>query len=277
MPSSTVALLLLAAFLHASWNAILRGGSDRLWSITMMGVIGGGAAVVAAVWAPPPQLASWPYIALSAVLQAAYSLFLVRAYRDGHLAHVYPIARGSAPLLITVSAWLIAGERLPPASLIGIGLVSGGVLLLAMGRDRPDARSAAAALATGAFIASYMVTDGIGVRRSGAPISYALWQAAAQGLAILATYLALRRSWPAGLRGRSGAATFVAAILGALGYGIALWAMSTSAMAQVSALRETSILFAAILGALLLREPISLRRIAGGATIAAGAICLSLV
>jgi drug/metabolite transporter (DMT)-like permease len=275
MPPLTVALLLLAAFLHASWNAILRGGADRLWSITMMGVVGGGAAFIVALLAPPPHLASWPYIALSAALQVGYSLFLVRAYRDGHLAHVYPIARGSAPLLVTVGAWLVAGERLSAAAMTGVGLVAGGVVLLALGRDRPDARSLGAALATGAFIASYMVTDGIGVRLSGAPIGYAAWLAAVQGAALFATYCALRRSLPGRLQGREGMLTSVAALIGVVGYGIALWAMSGSPMAQVSGLRETSILFAAILGAVLLREPITLRRVAGGATIAAGAICLS--
>jgi drug/metabolite transporter (DMT)-like permease len=275
MPPLTVALLLLAAFLHASWNAILRGGADRLWSITMMGVVGGGVAAVAAFWAPAPHVASWPYLAFSAVLQAIYSLFLIRAYRDGHLAHVYPIARGTAPLLVAAGAWLIAGERLTSTALGGVALVSGGVMLLALGRDRPDARSAGAAFAAGAFIATYMVVDGVGVRLSQAPISYALWQAATQGVALLATYFALRRSLPAPLRGREGAKTAIAALIGNFGYGIALWAMSTSPMGQVSALRETSILFAAFLGAILLREPLSLRRIAGGATIAAGAICLS--
>lgn len=275
MPPLTIALLLLAAFLHASWNAILRGGADRMWSITMMGVVGGGAAAIVAIWAPAPAVASWPYIGLSAALQVGYSLFLVRAYRDGHLAHVYPIARGSAPLLVTLGAWLIAGEHLTGAAMTGVGLVAGGVVVLTMGRDRPDVRSVGAALATGAFIASYMVTDGIGVRLSGAPIGYASWQAAVQGLALFATYCAIRRSLPGRLQGREGALTALAAIIGAVGYGIALWAMSASPMAQVSALRETSILFAAFLGAVLLREPITLRRIAGGATIAAGAICLS--
>jgi len=159
--------------------------------------------------------------------------------------------------------------------MVGVILVSGGVMLLALGRDRPDARSTGAALVTGAFIASYMVTDGIGVRRSEAPVSYALWQAALQGLTLLATYCLLRRSLPARLRGRQGMLTAVAALIGNVGYGIALWAMSASPMGQVSALRETSILFAAFLGAILLREPLTLRRIAGGATIAAGAVCLS--
>jgi drug/metabolite transporter (DMT)-like permease len=275
MPPLTVALLLLAAFMHASWNAILRGGADRLWSMTMMGVVGGGVAAVAALGLPAPHMASWPFIALSCVLQVGYSLFLIRAYRDGHLAHVYPIARGTAPLLVTAGAWLVAGEHLTSTTLAGVALVSGGVMLLALGRDRPDARSAGAAFAAGAFIASYMVTDGIGVRLSVAAISYAVWQAAGQGASMLVTYCLVRRSLPGRLRGREGVTTAVAAIIGNVGYGIALWAMSANPMGQVSALRETSILFAAFLGAILLREPLTLRRIAGGATIAAGAICLS--
>jgi uncharacterized membrane protein len=275
MPPLTVGLLLLAAFLHASWNAILRGGSDRLWSITMMSVVGGGVAVVAALWLPAPHVSSWPYLALSAVVQVGYSLFLVRAYRDGHLAHVYPIARGTAPLLVTLGAWLVAGESLTAMSAVGVVLVSGGVVVLAMGRDRPDWRSLGAAGATGAFIAGYMLIDGIGVRLSEASISYALWQAAAQGIALTLTYCAIRRAPPAPLRGREGMMTVVAALIGNLGYGVALWAMSANRMGQVSALRETSILFAAFLGAILLREPISFRRVAGGATIATGAICLS--
>lgn len=275
MPPLTVALLLLAAFFHASWNAILRGGADRLWSMTMMGVVGGGAAAIVALWTPAPHMASWPFIALSAVLQVGYSLFLIRAYRDGHLAHVYPIARGTAPLLVAAGAWFVAGEGLSSTALAGVALVSGGVMLLAFGRDRPDARSTAAALVTGAFIASYMVTDGIGVRRSEAAVSYTLWLAAAQGLAMLVTFCAVRRALPGRLQGREGLSTTVAAVIGNVGYGIALWAMSASPMGQVSALRETSILFAAFLGAILLREPLTLRRIAGGATIAAGAVCLS--
>jgi drug/metabolite transporter (DMT)-like permease len=275
MPPLTVSLLLFAAFLHASWNAILRRGADRLWSITMMGVVGGGVAALAVFWLPQPAPASWPYLALSAALQVGYSLFLVRAYRDGHLAHVYPIARGTAPLLVTLGAWIIAGERLAPAALAGVALVFGGVVLLTLGRDRPDARSVAAAFATGAFIASYMVVDGLGVRRSKAAISYAVWQGATQGAALLVTYVLLRRALPQRLQGRTGLAVGVAALIGNFGYGIALWAMSISPMAQVSALRETSILFAAVLGAILLGEPITVRRVVGGATIAAGAFCLS--
>jgi drug/metabolite transporter (DMT)-like permease len=275
MPLLTVALLLLAALLHASWNAILRSGADRLWSITMMGVLGGAAGLALSMFLPPPLPASWPFLALSASLQVAYSLVLVRAYRDGHLGHVYPVARGSAPLLVTLAAWLIVGERLSLPALAGVALVCGGILTLAIGRDRPDGRTLAAALVTGAFIASYMVTDGVGVRRSGHPVSYAAWLTVIQGLGMAAAFTAIRRRPPALPRDRQGLATSIAALIGAVGYGIALWAMSRSPMAQVAALRETSILFAAVLGAAFLREPFTLRRLLGGASIAAGAVCLA--
>lgn len=275
MPPLTVGVLLLAAFFHASWNTILRAGLDRLWSITIMSIVGAGAALAVALLLPAPALGSLPFIGLSACLQVGYSFFLVGAYRDGHLAHVYPIARGVAPMLVTLGAWIVVGERPSSPGLFGVLLVSAGIMTLAFGRDRPDTRTLLAALATGGFIASYMVADGMGVRLSREAISYAAWLSIAQGVAMLSAFIAVRRHLPTLPSGRGGFATSIAALIGTLGYGIALWAMSHSPMSQVSALRETSILFAAALGTLLLREPLTVRRILGGISIAAGAICLS--
>ncbi len=159
-----VGLLITAAVLHATWNAILRSGADRLWSITVISAIGAVVALPFALALPKPDVASWPYLALSAVLQVGYCLFLVRAYRDGHLAHVYPIARGTAPLLVTLGAAIFAGEQLSLPGMAGVALVSAGIMILGLGKDRPDPRSTGAAIAAGAFIASYMVCDGVGVR-----------------------------------------------------------------------------------------------------------------
>ena len=279
MSPLVIGLVLGAALLHASWNAILRGGADRLWSISVMAAIGGAMAVVLALvlrW-PAPDPASWPYMAASAALQVGYCLFLVRAYRDGHLAHVYPVARGTAPLAVTLGAWLVAGEHLTAAALAGVLLVCAGIMTLAIGRDRPDRRTIGAAIACGLFIACYMIVDGLGVRRSGHPLSYAAWAMGVAGLAILLAFVAIRRRLPELPRGKAGAGALIGAAISTLGYGIALWAMSGALMAQVSALRETSILFAAVLGALFLREPFSFRRIVGGISIAAGAICLAAV
>lgn len=276
MTPVVVALILTAAVLHATWNAILRSGADRLWSITVMGTVGLLVALPFAIGLPHPAPASWAYIALSAVLQTGYSLFLVRAYRDGHLTHVYPIARGTAPLLVTLGAAVFAGEHLARIGLLGIVLVSGGIITLALGRSRPDAKSTMAALATGVFIASYMVTDGVGVRLSGQAIGYAAWQAVAQGSALFLTYIALRRRAPALPRGRPGVDVLIASVLGLVGYSVVIWAMDHGAMGKVSALRETSILFAAVIGALFLRESITPRKIIGAVAIAGGAICLSI-
>ncbi len=177
MAPLTVGLLLFAALLHASWNAILRSGADRLWSISVMAAVGGAIAVAVALvlrW-PAPASASWPFMIGSAVLQVGYCLFLIRAYRDGHLGHVYPVARGTAPLVVTLGAWLVAGERLTAPELLGVVLVCAGIMTLAIGRDRPDLRTLGAAIVSGVFIASYMIVDGLGVRRSGHPLAYAAW------------------------------------------------------------------------------------------------------
>ena len=275
MDALTIGLIIFAAFLHASWNAVLRAGTDRLWSMTIMGLIGAALGVGLGLCLPPPAAASWPYMAASSGLQVAYSFLLVRAYRDGHLAHVYPLARGTAPLLVTVGALILLGERPPPLAMAGVALVSAGIIILALGRDRPDRPTLLFALATGAFIAAYMIVDGRGVRLSGHPIAYAAWLTALQGLAMAASFIAVRRRLPAPPRGREGAATCGAAVIGACAYGIALWAMGHAPVAEVSALRETSILFAVLLGALLLREPLTLWRLAGGCSIAVGAVCIS--
>ena len=120
VPPLVLALVLGAALLHASWNAMLRSGLDRLWSITLMCAVGASAAAVAALILPPPAPASWPYAGLSAVLQIGYCLFLVRAYERGELGQVYPVARGAAPLLVALGAAVFAGERLAPQALTGL-------------------------------------------------------------------------------------------------------------------------------------------------------------
>lgn len=275
MDAATAGLILFAALLHASWNAVLRAGTDRLWSMTVMGLVGAMLGLALAAFVAAPARASWPFLAVSSLLQVGYALLLVRAYREGHLAHVYPLARGTAPLLVTLGGLVFLGQHPPAIALAGAGLVSAGILVLALGRDRPDRTTLGLALATGGFIAGYMLVDGIGVRRSGHPIAYAAWLTAAQGLAMGLAFVLLRRRAPALPRGRSGLAACGAAVIGALAYGIALWAMGHAPVAEVSALRETSILFALVLGTLLLKEPLTLWRIIGGCSIAAGAVCIS--
>jgi drug/metabolite transporter (DMT)-like permease len=275
VPPLVIVLLLSSALIHATWNAMLRGGADRLKSITLMCLVAATLSLPLMAFLPAPAMASWPYAGLSAALQIGYCLFLVRAYRDGQLGQVYPIARGVAPLLVALGAALVAGEQLVPRAVLGLALVSGGIIGLSFGRGRADARSTLAALATGTFIAGYMVTDGVGVRLSGHPISYVAWMSFAQGAPMPLVYLAIRRRLPKIAGDRETLSALGGGVLGFVGYGVVVWALSMTAMAKVSGLRETSILFAVVLGALFLKERFTVRRAVCAIVICGGAMLLA--
>lgn len=189
---------------------------------------------------------------------------------------MYPIARGSAPLLVTLGAALFAGELPDDLGLAGIALISLGIVALAIGKHRADTRSIFAALAAGAFIASYMVVDGLGVRLAGSVMGYAAWQAAMAGFMIPLTFYAIRRRAPSLPRGKEGVMIVAAGILSTLGYCIAIWAMSMSTMGGVSAIRETSILFAALIGIIVLRERMTVQKVLAAIIITTGVISLSV-
>ncbi len=272
---SMSALVLFAAALHASWNALLRGGADRFWSMTIMCITTSAICAVAIFFVASPALASWPYVLASALLHVGYSLFLVRTYRSGDLGQTYPIARGSSPLLVTAGAALFAGEIPDPVSIFGMLLVSGGIVSLAFERSQLPNATLRYALATGAFIGAYSVTDGMGVRLAGNAISYTVWMELLSGLAFPFLY-AHRRDWRSLLRGhRETALAAGGGIISMVGYGIIIYAMSLGPMGSVSALRETSVVFAALIGALFLGERLSLYRLTACIVIAAGAICIA--
>jgi drug/metabolite transporter (DMT)-like permease len=275
MTPLVIGLILSAALLHATWNAILRGGADRLWSITVMCAVSAVVALPFLVFLPLPARASWPCIALSSALQVSYCLFLVRAYREGGLAQVYPIARGTSPLLVTLGAAVVAGERLTPAALGGVALVSMGIMALAFEKARPSARSTLAALATGVFIAAYTLTDGVGARLSGHAQSYTAWLFLVQGGAMPVVYIALRGRLVVPLRSPETWKVLLGGVFGLLSYGVVIWALTLAPMGRVSALRETSILFAVVIGVVFLKEKPTLPRIAAALMIAGGAIALS--
>jgi drug/metabolite transporter (DMT)-like permease len=275
VPPLILALVLGAALLHATWNGMLRSGADRLWSISLMCLVSAIVALPFAFVLPAPAMASWPYAAGSSVLQIGYCLFLVRAYRDGQLSQVYPIARGSAPLLVAVVAAVAAHEELSGRAWVGLAMVCGGIIGVGLGRDRPDIRSTVAALICGAFIAGYMVTDGIGVRLAGRPTSYVVWMTIVQGTPMPLVYLAIRRRWPAIRNDRETWKAVGGGVISMVGYGVVVWALSSTAMAKVSGLRETSILFATIIGVLFLKEPFTARRAVCAVLISAGAMLLA--
>ena len=276
MTPTVFALVLFAAVLHATWNAIVKGAGDKLLATALVTSAASVIALAGLPFLPPPAPASWSFLAASAVLQFGYYVLLVRTYQAADMSLAYPLMRGAAPLLVAV-AGAILGERLTPAAWAGIGVLCAGILVMAAAsRGREHRRGVALALANAVVIASYTLVDGLGARRSGAPIAYALWLFLMAGPPILVwAWLArrnqlgayLRANWALGLAG--GGATVVC-------YGLALWAMTVAPIAVIAALRETSILFGAAISTLVLRERMTPGRALAAGTIVVGAMVLRL-
>jgi drug/metabolite transporter (DMT)-like permease len=232
-------------------------------------------AIPCALVLPLPEPASWPWLGASAAIQLVYVPFLVLAYRHGELGQIYPIIRGVVPLFVTLGAALFAGEHLGLGSLAGITLVSLGIMSLALGRGRAKPRAVAAALATGVIIATYTLIDGVGARLAGSPYRYAAWIFVLYGTFLPLGFFVFRRRPHVALASRE---TLKAAIGGSvqlLTYGTVIYAFTLSAIGPVAALRETSVVFAALIGRVFLGESATLRRIAACLAIVGGAICLS--
>jgi drug/metabolite transporter (DMT)-like permease len=274
MTPLVIALVLCAAVLHASWNAVLRGRDDKLWSVTVMSFAATVVAIPVVFVLPLPASASWPYLALSVVLQVVYSWFLVAAYRLADLSQIYPMIRGSVPLLVTLGAALFAGDRLSAPALSGIVLVSLGIMSLALGKGCAHPRAVAAALANSVVIATYTVTDGIGARLSGDPFAYVSWIFVLYGIVMPVAFLAARRRLVVHWRAPETRTALAAGIVQLVTYGTVIWALTMAPIGSVSALRETSIVFAALIGRMFLREPLTARRLSACLVIAAGAACL---
>jgi drug/metabolite transporter (DMT)-like permease len=275
MSPIVIGLVLCAAVLHASWNAVLRTGADRLWSITVMGFSATIIAIPFAVILPLPSPASWPYLIVSSCLQVAYSVFLVRAYRRGALGQVYPVVRGSVPLLVTLGAFFLTGQHPSMLSLAGVMLVALGIMSLALGKHRADAASILLAFVTGLFIASYTTTDALGVRHAGNPRAYATWIFLIYGALMPATFCALRGKLTLDVRSPETLKALAAGVVSLMAYGAVISAFALGPAGPIAALRETSIVFAALIGRIFLGETLTLRRLLACAVVALGALCVS--
>jgi drug/metabolite transporter (DMT)-like permease len=270
--------VLAAAAMHAGWNAMLKFELDRLRSMLMLTLAMGLFGLMMLMIFPRPAWASLPFVVASGIIHCGYKLFLIRAYTAGDLSQVYPLARGTAPLLITAAAFVFAGEILSPFMALGIGLVLAGIYVLglhggahAAGVNRP---AILFALATSVFIAAYSIVDGLGVRQSGTASGYTAAVFVVDCM-IFSTVLFLWHG-PAVLAGM-GRQWHKGAAAGALSLGsywVVLWAMTQAPIGVVAALRETSILFAMVLGVAWLREPVTAWRVAAAALIVTGAAAL---
>ena len=275
MHAAVLALTLSAAALHAIWNALLRSGEDQLWSVTAMSFATTAIAIPAASLLPVPLPSCWSYIGISAVLQVGYSLFLARAYRHGELGQVYPMIRGSVPLLVTLGGFALAGQQPSRSALVGIALVSAGIASLSFGRARAGTRTIALALVTALFVASYVTADGIGVRLAGNPQSYATWIFLTYGALMPVAFFVLRRRLIVDLRTPETLKAMTGGVVSLVSYGAITAALALGELGPVSALRETSIVFSALIGRVVLGEALSLRRILACSVVTLGAVCIS--
>lgn len=272
------ALVLLAAVMHAGWNAVTKSSPDR--TLTLALVLGTSAltGIVACFFVPFPAPESHPFLLVSAGFHALYQIFLLQAYRFGDLSHVYPIARGLAPVLVALFASLFAAEVPDGIQALGLGVASVSIASLALEPRTlgPGAtRSVVAALLTAAMIGTYTFLDGQGVRRAGVSHAYIAWNIWMTSVPFCLFVLLRRRARLAAiLRTSEGLKGIVAGVTSTVGYGIVLWAMDQGAMASVAALRETSVVFAALIGTLVLGEAFGARRIVAALGVALGVILL---
>ena len=275
MSPLVIGLALFAAILHASWNAFLRTGADRLWTVTVMSFSSTALAVPLAIINGFPATSAWLYVALSACLQVGYGVFLVAAYRYGELGQVYPIVRGSVPQLVTLGGFLLAGQQLTVLETVGVALVGGGIMGLSLGRGRAATTSILYALATGAIIAAYATVDAIGVRAAGNVGAYTAWVLLAYGALLPATFVACRGRLAVDPRAPETWKALGGGLFALLAYGVVVAALALGPAGPITAIRETSVVFAAFIGRLFLGETLTPRRVGACAVVALGAICLA--
>jgi len=277
MSLGLIALVLLTALMHASWNAMVRAGTDKLNSLALMTGACGLLALPALPFLPFPTLETWGILALTLVLHTGYKLFLVRAYTFGGLGHVYPIARGSAPLLVALGAYVIVGETLSSIAIAGLVLVTLGIISLAWrkrGTSSDERKATLYALITAGFIASYTMLDGIGGRTAQSPFVYVFWLFVLDGGIFFCIGL-YRRGWTSLVTTPSvWSIAFGGASLQLIAYGIVIWAMSVAPLGPVSALRETSVIFAAFLSSFPLKEPVGRLGFAAAIIVALGVMLI---
>jgi drug/metabolite transporter (DMT)-like permease len=272
--------VLFAAACHAGWNALIKVGLDPLSTTTLISL---GAGLVALALAPlvgVPAWAAWPWLIASVIVHLCYFASLIESYRTGDLGQVYPIARGSAPLMTAAATTVFIGEKLSLVGWTGIFSLVAGVLLLSArggrGLAEVDRRAIGFALFTALTICAYSVVDGIGARLSANPNAYSVWLFIGIAVVMLpyAIYRdgpdvipAMRRFWRRGLAGGA---------LQLLSYGIAIWAMTAAPIAIVATLRETSVLFGAVIAVVVLKEPLRAARIVAACLIVCGLILIRL-
>jgi drug/metabolite transporter (DMT)-like permease len=286
LPLSVTLAVLGAAVTHATWNAIAHGIKDQLLAFGLIGVGGIAVAIPLVVLFPFPLSACWPYLLASIVIHVFYNLLLMRSYRYGEFGQVYPLARGTSPLVVTVLAAVFAAERPSGFQVAGVLVISAGLAVLVLAGRRGRGNSGAtgglgrpaliAAVATGLTIAAYTTVDGLGVRLSGSSVAYIGWLMLLESLCVPAWALTRRRHDLRDVRWRVLASGLLAGALSVLAYGLVLWAQTRGELAPIAALRETSVIFGAVIGTVAFHEPFGRWRIAATAVVVLGVLLLNV-
>ena len=300
LPLPVTLAVLAAAITHATWNAIAHGIKDQLLAFGLIGAGGILVAIPLVILSPFPLSACWPYLLASIVIHVFYNLLLMRSYRYGEFGQVYPLARGTSPLVVTVLAAVFAAERPSVAQVAGVLVVSCGLALLVLagrtgrraaargdsgggsgggaGRGSGFGRAALiAAVGTGLTIAAYTTVDGLGVRLSGSSVAYIGWLMLLESLCVPAWALARRRHvLLSGTSRRVLGSGLLAGGLSVLAYGLVLWAQTRGDLAPIAALRETSVIFGAVIGTVVFREPFGRWRIAATLLVVIGVLLLNV-
>ncbi|ARU87922.1 EamA family transporter [Pseudomonas sp. M30-35] len=279
MDSSIFFAVMAAAMLHAGWNALIKIGLDRYLSVCLIQMGAGIAAICTLPFVTFPETAAWPWIILSVLLHIGYNGFLAHAYKYGDLSQVYPLSRGSSPLIVALISVALLHETLSWEQISGLLILVTGIWMMAL-RTHKDSQFNTplllTALTTASFIAAYTLADAVGARVNGDALSYAMWLFAMNGAATFIILVGLRgtsvlgklsQHWKGGLGG---------GVMSLLAYSIVIWAMTLAPVAVVSALRESSVLFALLIGRLVLKESLPLLRIVSCLVILLGVVTLKL-
>ena len=265
-----------AAVTHAAWNAIAHGIKDQTLAFALIGVGGIAVGIPLVIVAVMPRAGCWPYLLASVAIHVFYNLLLMQCYRLGEFGQVYPLARGTSPLVVTIlarssstSTW--AGRRWP-----GCSWSRPGWPRWSWRGAGPGGRRSRRAVGTGLTIAAYTTVDGVGVRLSGSPVGYIGWLMVLESLCVPMFAVVRRRDVLLKQPPRILLAGLAAGALSVLAYGLVLWAQTRGALAPIAALRETSVIFGAIIATLVFREPFGRTRIAATVLVAAGIVLLNV-
>lgn len=276
MSTAIFGLILLAAAFHATWNAIVKAGSNKFLTTVLVTASAAVFAMLLLPFFPMPNSASWIYILASTGIQILYFGMVAKIYHIADMGLTYPLMRGTAPLIVAVLATVLLYEKLELQAWLGIITISMGILSMIFAAPKTGRKGIGLALLNAILIASYTLVDGYGIRLSGSPISYILWSFVLSGLIffIFALKMQYRQmgdylssNWHLGLIG--GIGSFFS-------YGLALWAMTLAPVAIVAALRETSILFATLITIFILKERATVTRILSSCIILIGALLLRI-